>query len=125
MSVTDTSNGAAAPARRNIDLDAARAARREQRAKQDPPTITFLGVVHKLPAGLTADVIDLVGDVMRGDPSAITGSIRTILGGDAYEEVKRAAAAEGEPLELEDVMFLLEGVLDVYGVTLPESKASG
>ncbi len=122
-----TENGAEATEKterldRRIDLDAARAARREKRGPA--PSIVFLGEEWPLPHGLSADVLDLVGLVMGGDPVAVAGSISSLLGGDVYARLRARAAEAGEPLELDDLVFLLEEVLEVYGVTLPESEAS-
>lgn len=106
-----------------IDLDAARLARREKRGPQ--PSIKFFGDKYPLPYALPAEVIDLVGQVSDGDFTAVTAAMRTLLGGDVYDEVAARAKAEGDPLELDDVTFLLEQALEIYGVTPGESKASG
>lgn len=108
---------------RRIDLDEARRARREKQGP--PPTIFFFGEDYPLPRSLPAEVIDLVGAVAEGDYTAVTQAMRTLLGGEVYEQVAEKAKAEGDPLELEDVVFLLEKALEVYEVTLPESKGSG
>lgn len=108
---------------RKIDLDAARAARRE---KQGPaPSILFLGDEHALPRGLPAEVLELAAGVAGGDWTAAVPAVRLLLGGERYDELGAKAKAAGEPLELDDVVFLLESVLEVYEVTLPESSASG
>lgn len=108
---------------RRIDLDAARKARREKRGPA--PSIIFLGDEHPLPHDLPAEVIDIVAAVNAGDWSVVTQAVKVLLGGDRYDEIVEKAKASGDPLELPDVTFLLEQVLDVYEVTLPESKASG
>lgn len=108
---------------RTIDLDAARAARREKQGP--PPSILFLGDLHELPRGLPAEVLELAAGVAGGDWTAAVPAVRLLLGGDRYDELGAKAKAAGEPLELEDVVFLLEKVLEVYEVTLPESSASG
>lgn len=109
--------------RKRIDLDANRKARREKQGP--PPVIVFFGEEFTLPRSLPAEVIDLVGAVQAGDYTAVTKAMRVLLGGPVYEQVEAKAKAEGDPLELEDVTFLLERALEVYEVTLPESKASG
>ena len=38
-----------------------------------------------------------------------------------YDEIVEEAKAASDPLELEDVVFLLEKVLEAYGVTAGES----
>jgi len=108
---------------RKIDLDAARKARREKRGA--PPSIVFLGKDWPLPHGLPADVLELAGYVAGGDWSRAVPAVRLLLGAEVYDAVRIAAAEDGDPLELEDVVFLLEQVLEVYEVTLPESDASG
>lgn len=109
--------------RKRIDLDANRKARREKQGA--PPVIVFFGEEFTLPRSLPAEVIDLVGAVQAGDYTAVTKAMRVLLGGPVYEQVEAKAKEEGDPLELEDVTFLLERALEVYEVTLPESKASG
>lgn len=109
--------------KRRIDLDEARRARREKQGP--PPSIVFFGDEYPLPRSLPAEVIDLVGAVTAGDYTAVTQAMRVLLGGPVYETIAEKAKAEGDPLELEDVVFLLESALEVYEVTLPESKGSG
>lgn len=112
------------PTRKTIDLDAARRARREKRGPA--PAIVFYGDVYELPHSIPAEVIDLVAAVNAGDWSVITQAMRVLIGGaDVYDRLAEKAKAEGEPLELEDVTFLLEQALEIYEVTLPESGASG
>lgn len=121
--VTNSIGPEARPVERRIDLDAARKARREKQGP--PPVIVFFGEEYALPRSLPAEVIDLCGAVAGGDYTAVTVAMRVLLGGPVYEKVQEKAKAEGDPLELEDVTFLLESALEVYGVTLPESTASG
>lgn len=107
-----------------IDLDAARKARKEK--KGPAPSIKFLGVDRPLPQSLPAEVIDLMADVGAGDYTASTKAFRLLLGGDeTYETLLADAKEAGEPLDLEDVVFLLEECLRVYEVTAGESPASG
>lgn len=110
------------PGAKKIDLDASRRARAEQRGPA--PSIVFLERDWPLPRSLSADVIELVGEVMAGNPAGVTSAIETLLGGEVYRELKATAAASGTPLDLDDVTFLLEEVLEVYGVTMGESAAS-
>lgn len=108
---------------RKIDLDAARRARRE---KQGPrPSVVFFGQTFPLPYGLPAKVIDLIGDVNDGDFTASTQAMKILVGGDVYDELAKKAEDEGDMLELEDVVELLQQALEIYEVTLPESGASG
>jgi len=107
---------------KRIDLDAARKARRE---KQGPaPCIVFLGVERPLPRSLPAEVLDLAGLVSQGQWTGAVPAIKLLLGGEVYEQVIADAKKAGDPLELEDIVFLLEQSLEVYEVTLPESRAS-
>lgn len=108
---------------RKIDLDAARKARREKRGA--PPSIVFLGKDWTLPHGLPADVLELAGYVAGGNWSQAVPAVRLLLGQETYDSIREAAVEDGDPLELEDVVFLLEKVLEVYEVTVGESEASG
>jgi hypothetical protein len=108
--------------RQSIDLDAARAARRSKRGPR--PSIRFLGSDRPLPYELPAEVIDMVGQIKAGDFTAVTGAIHVLLGGPVYDAIVADAKAANDPLALDDVTFLLEQALEVYGVTLPESAAS-
>ena len=104
---------------RRIDLDAARKARRE---KQGPaPTIVFLEKERELPRGLPAEVLELAGATASGDWTAAIPAVRLLLGAERYDEIVEEAKAASDPLELEDVVFLLEKVLEAYGVTAGES----
>lgn len=114
-------NGAEPPGN-EINLDAARKARREKQGP--PPYVVFFGDRYDLPRALPAKVIDLIGAVTEGDYRQTTAAMRLLLGGPIYEKIEAKAEAEGDPLELDDVVFLLEQVLEKYGVTLPESKGS-
>lgn len=122
MTATEPEAPTTTPSRR-IDLDEARRARREKQGP--PPSILFFGEDYPLPHSLPAEVIDLVGAVSAGDYTAVTRAMRVLLGGEVYEQVAKKASDEGDPLELEDVVFLLERALEVYEVKLPESKGSG
>lgn len=107
---------------RKIDLDEARRARRE---KQGPaPEIVFFGTSFPLPRALPAKVIDLIGEVGDGDYTASVAAMKVLLGGAVYDDVAKKAEDEGDPLEIDDVIFLLTKALEVYEVTLPESEAS-
>ena len=114
---------AAVPDDRKIDLDEARRARRETQGP--PPEIVFFGESFPLPRALPAKVIDLIGEVGEGDYTASTRAMKVLLGGAVYDRVAEKAEAEGDPLEIDDVIFLLEKALEIYDVTLPESEASG
>lgn len=103
---------------RRIDLDAARKARRE---KMGPaPSIVFLEKTRPLPRELPASVLDMAGAVAAGDWTLAVGAVKTLLGGDVYDELVADAEAAGDPLVLPDVVFLLEQTLEIYEVTAPE-----
>jgi len=123
MTEPASEDAAKATSDRTIDLDAARKARRE---KQGPrPNVVFFGETFPLPYGLPAKVIDLIGDVNDGDFTASTAALKILVGADVYDALGKKAEDEGDMLELEDVVALLEKALEIYEVTLPESEASG
>lgn len=122
--MTDETTEQADPATpdRRIDLDAARKARAEKRGPA--PSIVFLGKDRPLPAGLPADVLDLAAQTAGGNWTAAVPAVRLLLGQEVYDELVADAKEAGEPLDLDDVVFLLGKVLEVYEVTLGESEAS-
>lgn len=105
-----------------IDLDAARKARRE---KQGPaPVLVFLERDWILPRAIPASVIDLIGQTAGGDFTAPVEAMKILLGPGTYDELITEAEAAGDPLEIDDVIFLLEEVLDRFGLKPGESPAS-
>lgn len=107
---------------RHVDLDAERRARRE---KQGPaPTVTIVGQTITLPRNMPAEVLDLIRSTGTGDYTAPVEAFRVLIGAEAYEQISAAAKTAGDPLEIDDVIFLLERALVMYEVKLPESGAS-
>lgn len=109
-----------------IDLDAARAARAEQRRKDGkvgPPVVRLLGRDWPLPAEMPAESVHAFGSLAAGDYSALGPGMEALFGS-SWVELHQAAKAAGEPLSLEDEAFLLEEAMERYGMALPESPAS-
>jgi len=97
-----------------IDLDAARAARRE--AKGDGPVIRFNEKDFNLPAEVSFGVVDAAAKLSESaDPSAVLVVVRAIMG-DAYESFM------AENPSVDDLEVLIGGALDAYG--LGEQPAS-
>lgn len=106
---------------RRIDLDAARKARLEK--KGEPPVVLFNGKSYVLPLELPADAVTSIGMLSRGDMGALDGVLEGMFGGQ-LEAIKADAAAAGSPLSYDDLVFLIEHVVEEYGITLPGSSAS-
>lgn len=104
-----------------IDLDAARAARREKRGKVEA---VFLGETITLPPGLNADVMLLVETLDVRSWQSVMSALEAIIGEKAFAELEAAVEKSDEVLEVEDVLELLEQTMTVYGLALPESEAS-
>lgn len=106
-----------------IDLDAARAARRE--AAKEQPTITLNGKTFTLPLELPLSLAEAFigfGDIQDDEvdmkiPGILAGVMRSLLG-DQYESFM----AEGPSLD--DLMVILNGMKETYGVDLGEQLAS-
>lgn len=109
--------------RRVIDIDAARAAREEEVG--EAPVLRVAGVDHELPRSMPADFVTAIGEAgayIEGQDlrmlTAFDTALRALLGDELFAELS------GE-LDFFDRMAVLEGVLDVYGMSLPQSQASG
>jgi hypothetical protein len=108
-----------------VDLDAARAARRE--AKQEAPTVRFGGEDFLLPIELPFEVIEALGPLAEAqnaeDGSAAADAVLSVvkgLLGDAYESFRAHQPST------EDLGALIEGVLKEYGFAdTGESSGSG
>ena len=98
-----------------IDLDAARAARREKRGRIE---VVFLGEKIALPPGLNADVMLLIETIDTGSWSSVMSALEAIIGETAIELLLEAVS------KADDVLELLEKTMTVYGISLPESEAS-
>lgn len=102
----------------NIDLDAARAARRE--ANGEAPTITFDGKTFTLPVELPFEVAAQIAAMQKDeDASGIRGAVEAFLGSDAASDF-----FESRP-SVADVNALVEGLVKAYGFEdVGESQAS-
>lgn len=94
-----------------IDLDAARAARRE--AKGDGPVVKLDGKDYQMPPELPYEALEY----MRGlnDPETAAGALvdvtRTLLG-KHYEKVK-------SNMTFDDLEVFVQGAMEEYGVVSP------
>lgn len=112
-----------APEKRVIDVDAARKARAGQQGP--PPELVLGGETYVLPLELPAEAVHAFGAIMGGDFSGLGYGMACLFGGeDAWNAVLEASRAGGQPLSMDDEMFILEEAFDAYGMTLPESPAS-
>lgn len=91
---------------RNIDLDAARAARAA--AKQEQPTVTFGGKAWVLPAELPWAVAEAAA---AQDTAGIVSAIASMLG-EQWPEFKALNPS------VEDMTALMEAVGDIYAAPL-------
>lgn len=101
---------------RRIDLNAARAARAE--ARGEPVTVELGDDVYTLPAEMPASVIGCIARAQAGEPSGMLDAMSALVGPDFDEMVTK------HNLSLDDLMVLLEGAAESYGLTTPESSAS-
>lgn len=113
-----------------IDLDAARAARRE--SKGEASSIVLGGKEYVLPVELPFEVAEYLGEVAvsanggEDDPAyagkvakAVNRAVEAMLGPEAY------AAFKAERPSLEDLTLLVEEVVKAYGFAdVGESEAS-
>jgi hypothetical protein len=103
-----------------IDLDAARAARAEKSGVAR--TFKLGGKTYALPAELPMEAILTVAEgLLDSMPnaekvSAVRLALQAILG-EHYDEVRTLLSAQ-------DAGVLLTGVLELYGTSLPEARAS-
>jgi hypothetical protein len=104
-----------------IDMDAARAARRE--AEKVTPTVRFGGQSFVLPVELPVGVLRVARDLTKGTSITEMADVtmemaRVLLGDEQY------ARFENVHPSFEDLDFFLRHTLATYGVTLGESSAS-
>jgi hypothetical protein len=104
-----------------VDLDAARAARRE--AKGEDIIVRFGGNDFTMPPELPFEVVEVLGDIRDAgeDAPRMANAIFQmfqILLGDQFETFKAARPS------MDDLNAMLEGVMAEYGVTLGEQEAS-
>jgi hypothetical protein len=101
-----------------INLDQARSARAEQLG--EAPSVTFGGSEFALPPELPFGVFVRLGE-MQGNPAKSLEAMDVLLGalfGDRKDEFLSHNPS------LEDVKLLMEGLFDVYGVSVGEASAS-
>ena len=106
-----------------IDLDAAKAARREQQEQE--PELTYGGKTWKLPVELPLDTVIAIADleqaIERGtgnDAAALFREVAaSLLGDDAAEFLALQPS-------IQDIGVLISGLVDEYGLTPGESEAS-
>ena len=129
---------ATSPAKtKRIDLDAARRARAEARreAGLEPPVVVIDGEDVELPVELPSGALTafgalfaIGGDLEDESPEAIGRNLRALA---ALEEAAAELFGPAWPklkshgLSTDDLEVLLGESLEVYGISLPESGASG
>lgn len=105
-----------------VDLDKARAARRE--AQGEAPVVRFGSRDFVLPMEMPFVVVEHLGQLAQADDTdnaAVAAAILAILGdlfGDQYE-----AFMQNKP-SMQDLTGMFDGIMAVYGVTVGESPAS-
>lgn len=104
-----------------IDLDAARAARRE--AKGEAPTVTFGGATYTLPIEMPFEIVEELGRLRAADgDGSVAGqavlAVVRLLVGDQYE------AFMAHHPSMDDLTELAQGAMREYGVGPGESPAS-
>lgn len=99
-----------------IDLDAARAARRE--GKGEGPILRFGGKEYHLPPELPFEALEPIRSI--SDPDMAAGAmvdlVKALLG-PHYEEIKST-------LSLDDLEAFVEGAMQEYGVSDPLDSAA-
>lgn len=106
-----------------IDLDAARAARRE--ANGVAPSVRFNGETYELPVEVPFETTKLMIAVSaETDAVRINEMVDGVLGALLGEEGYRKFLASSPAPTLQDVIALIYGLTIEYGVTLGESRAS-
>lgn len=94
-----------------IDLDAARAARRE--AKGESPVVKLNGKEYQLPVELPYEALECIREL--NNPETAAGALVDItkaLMGKNYEKIK-------SQLAFDDLEVFVGGALEEYGVTSP------
>lgn len=101
-----------------IDLDAARAARREARGG-DPIELVVGGQTFTLPDEMPLAALEAFALAMGGQPAALIDGLGHLIG----EENAATIRAQYE-LSLDDLLVIFEGASEAYGMTQGESSAS-
>lgn len=108
-----------------IDLDAARAARRE--ARGESPVLVFMGSEYELAPEMPLELVELVVQLEQVGNDQDSGikvfgilerMFKVVLG-EHYDRFKASGAT------LQDLGPLIAGIEKVYGLSLGESLASG
>jgi hypothetical protein len=106
-----------------INLDAAKAARRE--AIKEQPTITYGGRSWELPIELPLETAVVIADLqgaMDGEGSEAAMLFRQVVTS-LLGDTEGAKFMEMQP-SIQDVSALIIGLVDEYGLTVGESEAS-
>ena len=111
--------------KKEIDLDALAAARRE--AAGEAPVVRFRGREFEMPAELPFTIVEAVGKINSAEDektknartAEMLGDVARSLFGDRYQEFIDLRPSTN------DIGVLLEKVTDEYGTSVGESSASG
>lgn len=107
-----------APPARTIDLNAARAARREAR-KAGEVTFTIGDDTYELPDELPLAVIDAFGRAQQGDVTGVADALRALVGDEAADELLTK-----HRFSVDDLEPLLVEASEALGVPLEKSPSS-
>lgn len=103
-----------------IDLNAARAARREAREDDSPDVVVIGDDEYELPLEMPVALLEAFGRAQSGDASGFTDGVIAILGSrEVYEEL-----VEKHHITMDDLVEVMEGAMSSYGVSPGESQAS-
>lgn len=103
-----------------IDLDAARAARRE--AQGEPPTVTFGGETFNLPVELPFDISEMGTRLNEAQTSTeVAAAMRDTMKMLLADDYDRFMALRPST---QDLVVLVEGIPKEYGIGPGESRAS-
>lgn len=103
-----------------IDLDAARAARRENSETDETPTATFAGTVFELPREMPFGVFLRMAELQEDPETAldVMGSFVSSLFGPRAEEFLALGPS------MDDLLALMAGLSDGYGIDTGKASAS-
>lgn len=103
-----------------IDLDAAKAARKEALKDAETPTVVFGGESFDLPFEMPFGVFMRLGE-MKNDPDKAMENMRWLV--DTLFEAQADDFLKQNP-SFDDVLYLVDALFDSYEVDLPEASAS-
>lgn len=112
---------------RRIDVDAARAARREAKGQTEPLILVIGGQEITMPDEMSADAMVAFGEVfegLEGDPEdmSVGAQMRALAGMNQLLEVLFGAEVwariRAQNLSIEDLEFILDTTFDFYGLDL-------